>query len=136
MPCSTDRAPVSSGPSAYFLWIARATIPAAWRSVRLSANCSAVTKAGIPGDRLGAPCTPNADANGSSAKTSASSWRTRIATVPFGKAAAATNGVCSGTSASPAAFIDARTTPRDRLPTRRPQERSCRSQPTRSPNRA
>ncbi|MEU5307169.1 hypothetical protein, partial [Streptomyces noursei] len=48
--------------------------------------------------------------NGSSANTSASRSRTRIAKLPFGNAARATTAVCSGTSGSPAGRIDTRPT--------------------------
>ncbi|MET7458721.1 hypothetical protein ABZT03_44445 [Streptomyces sp. NPDC005574] len=65
-----------------------------------------MTSDNTPGDMPGAPRTPNAPANGSSAKTSASRSRTRIARLPFGNAARATLTVCSGISGSPTGRID------------------------------
>lgn len=97
---------VSSITSAYFQSIARTAIAAACRSVRSSANCDTVTSDNTPGDSPGAPRTPNASANGSSAKTSARRSRTRIARLPFGNAARATITVCAGTSGSPTGRID------------------------------
>ncbi|WP_406158919.1 hypothetical protein OG806_24825 [Streptomyces sp. NBC_00882] len=70
-----------------------------------------MTSDNTPGDSPGAPRTPNASANGSSAKTSASRSRTRIARLPCGNAARATAAVCAGTFGSPFGLIDNRITP-------------------------
>jgi hypothetical protein len=59
----------------------------------------------------GAPRAPNAGANTSSAKTSPSSSRTRIARLPLGNAARATRTVSSGTRPSRRGRIDTRTPP-------------------------
>ncbi|GAB2821493.1 hypothetical protein GCM10027073_60530 [Streptomyces chlorus] len=85
-----------------------------------------MTRHNTPGDSPGAPRTPNASANGSSAKTSASRSRTRIARLPLGNAARATAAVCSGTSGSPFGRIDIAPPPRphDR---KRPHRRSSRA---------
>jgi len=117
-PCSTSRArnllntlgskpgSVSSNPRAYFQSIARATIDPAWRSVRFSTYCNTVTSANAPGDSAGAPRVPNAAANCSSPKTSASSSRALIAGLPFGNAARATDTVWSGTRGAGRGRID------------------------------
>ncbi|WSP59833.1 hypothetical protein OG306_40120 [Streptomyces sp. NBC_01241] len=102
---------VSSRPRAYFQSMARIAIAAACRSVKFSANCNTVTSDSIPGDRPGAPRTPNASANGSSVKTSPSRSRTRIAKLPCGNAARATRTVCSGTGGSPIGRNDITTHP-------------------------
>ncbi|MFC5857173.1 hypothetical protein ACFPZI_37115, partial [Streptomyces chlorus] len=70
-----------------------------------------MTSDNTPGDSPGAPRTPNASLNGSSAKTSVSRSRARIARLPCGNAARATAAVCSGTSGSPFGRIDTHTTP-------------------------
>ncbi len=86
--------------------IARATINPAWRSVRFSTYCNTVTSANAPGDSAGAPRVPNAAANCSSSKTSASSSRALIAGLPFGNAARATTTVWSGTRGAGRGRID------------------------------
>ncbi len=75
---------VRSAPSPYFQSIARTAIAAACRSVRSSANCNTVTSDNAPGDRPGAPRTPNASVNGSSVKTSARRSRTVSPDSPSG----------------------------------------------------
>lgn len=91
----------SSIPIAYFQSIARTAIAAACRSVRSSANCNTVTSDNKAGDSPGAPRTPNAPANGSSAKTSPSLSRTLIASDPCGNADRATRTVSAGISGKP-----------------------------------
>ena len=93
-------------PSAYFQSIRARTASAACRSVRFSTNCNTVTSANCPGEIPGLPRTPNADTNCSSANKPGSSSRTRIANVPFGNAALATDTVRSGTSGQGRGWTD------------------------------
>lgn len=76
------------------------------------------------------PTHPNASANGSSAKTSASRSRTRMARLPLGNAARATTAVCSGTGGRSLGRIDIYITPAATRQERRPLRRSSCTQPT------
>lgn len=117
---------VSSAPIAYFQSMARTVIAAACRSVRFSVNCRTVTSDNSAGDIPGAPRTPKASTNGSSANTSASRSRTRIGRLPFGNAARATATVCSGAPRAGPWTAETSIPPRGHSTGYQPRKRSCR----------
>lgn len=102
----------SSSPRTYLKSMRASTDSAACRSVSSSTNCNTSTRASRPGDHARLPLDGNRSANSSSQNSGPSSWRTRIARLPFGNAARATRTVSGGISLRPSGFIDIDTHPK------------------------